>query len=90
MNAVTLWDLRMNENKCDKDDIIKQFKLIAKKFVFQLEEGESGYRHWQCRISLIKNHLYHIYFRSFLNPIKSPHSLQLYINNIKINNFKRV
>jgi len=56
MNAVTLWDLRMNENKCDKDDIIKQFKLIAKKFVFQLEEGESGYRHWQCRISLIKKH----------------------------------
>jgi hypothetical protein len=48
------WDFRMNEDELKPDDIIDNLKGIAKHYVFQLEEGDGGYRHYQGRISLIK------------------------------------
>jgi hypothetical protein len=48
------WDFRMNEDELKSDDIIENLKGIAKHYVFQLEEADGGYRHYQGRISLIK------------------------------------
>lgn len=53
-SALATWDFRMNENGLTKDDIIANLKGIAKHYVFQLEKGDSGYVHYQGRISLIK------------------------------------
>lgn len=56
-NACAMYDLRMNAEGLDWKLVIKQFKKIAKRYVFQLERGEeNGYLHYQCRISLIKKH----------------------------------
>lgn len=53
-NALAVWDVRWNAKGIEKDDIIKELEGVAKKYVFQLEEGDGGYRHYQGRISLIK------------------------------------
>lgn len=37
-----------------RNDIIKSFKGITKKWALQIEEGDSGYKHYQGRVSLIK------------------------------------
>lgn len=48
-----VWDLRVSEDKISQSDLANLFKHIAKKWCFQLEKGEqSGYLHYQCRISL--------------------------------------
>lgn len=57
MNAVAMWDFRISAEGLDNVVIINQLKLIAKRYTFQLEEGsETGYLHYQGRISLIKKH----------------------------------
>ena len=54
-NVKTVFEIRMNkdnfENALEVKEILKRF---SKKFVFQLERGDSGYLHWQGRMSLIK------------------------------------
>lgn len=51
-----VWDLRFSvTDEITKDILINKFNSIAKKWVFQKEQGEkTGYIHFQCRISLIK------------------------------------
>lgn len=57
MNAVAMWDFRISANDLSELLIIKQLKKIAKRYAFQLEQGEqTGYLHYQGRISLIKKH----------------------------------
>lgn len=57
MNACAMWDFRMNEDSISKDDLLTLLKKYCKKYVFQLEQGETtGYKHYQGRISLIKKH----------------------------------
>lgn len=57
MNAVAMWDFRINAEGIDSTIIIKQLKSIAKRYAFQLEQGaETGYLHFQGRFSLIKKH----------------------------------
>lgn len=41
-------------NDLEHIDIIYGLKGIAKHFIFQLEEGDTGYKHYQGRMSLIK------------------------------------
>lgn len=53
-NAIAMWDFRMNLGELTADDIRADLKKIAKQYVFQFEEGDSGYRHIQGRLSLIK------------------------------------
>jgi len=59
MSLCAVWEFRLSE-KVDEEyinfyDVIKQLRKIAKKWGFQLEEGEkNGYRHYQGRMSLIK------------------------------------
>lgn len=56
-NAVAMWDFRCSAVDLDYEDVISQLRKIAKKYVFQLERGsETGYLHYQGRISLIKKH----------------------------------
>lgn len=52
---VFVWEFRANEDVYeDEFQLINFLKEISKKFVFQLEKSDSGYIHWQGRISLIK------------------------------------
>lgn len=54
-NPVCNYDLRISAKDLNKDMIINKLRSIAKKWVFQLEKGEeTGYLHYQCRVSLIK------------------------------------
>lgn len=51
-NAVCTWDFTLNEDVATKDEIINKLKEHCKKWCFQLEIGESGYKHYQGRVSL--------------------------------------
>lgn len=50
----TVWEIRANEDLFTVATLKTFCTKWAKKWVFQLEKGDSGYRHWQGRISLIK------------------------------------
>lgn len=51
-SACCVWDLTIKEDIIGKDDLITIFKERCKKWAFQLEEADTGYKHYQCRISL--------------------------------------
>lgn len=53
-NPCSVYDFRYSKKEYTKDDIISFLQGIAKKYVFQLEKGDSGYLHYQGRLSLIK------------------------------------
>jgi len=54
-NACAVWEVRTSrDNYKDFEDFKKSWKGVANKFTVQLEKGESGYEHWQGRVSLIK------------------------------------
>lgn len=60
---IAVYDLVLpaNENwEEHKQQIVKVFKDYAKKWCFQLEEGDSGYKHFQGRFSLIKKRAVHV------------------------------
>lgn len=54
MNATSVYEFRYSKKDFTHKDIIGFLTGIAKKYVFQLEEGDSGYLHYQGRLSLIK------------------------------------
>lgn len=54
MNAVCVYDFRYNGDVFTPDDIKGFLTGIAKSYTFQKEKGDSGYIHYQGRISLIK------------------------------------
>lgn len=54
MSQVAVYDFRYNLDSTTKDGLIAILKGIAKKWAFQKEKGDSGYVHWQGRMSLIK------------------------------------
>jgi len=54
MNAVAVYDARYSAVSRSHEDIIQSLSGIAKKYCFQLEESDSGYRHYQMRMSLTK------------------------------------
>lgn len=50
-----VYDLTIPAEGCNKDMLIELFSRSCKKFTFQLEKGEqTGYLHFQCRVSLHK------------------------------------
>lgn len=53
-NALAIWEFRVNASDLNEDDIITTLKGVAKHYCFQLERGDSGYMHYQGRLSLIK------------------------------------
>lgn len=77
------WDIRYNADMFENEnDLFDSIKGVAKHYVFQLEEGDSGYKHYQGRISLIKKrrkqekHLLLKLFKdkppNYLEPTSSP------------------
>lgn len=54
MNAVCGYDFRYNGVDTTPEEIISYLSGIAKKYTFQKEQGDSGYIHYQGRLSLIK------------------------------------
>ena len=64
-NPVCLFDFTMAETCLASDyherglTLVASLRMLSKKYVFQLERGESGYVHWQGRVSLIKKKRLH-------------------------------
>ena len=50
----TVYEFRYSAQSLTPQALIDILRPIAKKFVFQLEKGDSGYLHYQGRLSLIK------------------------------------
>lgn len=52
-NACCVWDITIPEKDTSINELRSIFKKMCKKWGFQLEAGDkTGYRHYQCRISL--------------------------------------
>lgn len=50
-----VYDLTVKAEGRNKDMLMEEFRSKCKKYVFQLEKGEeTGYLHFQCRLSLVK------------------------------------
>ena len=49
---LAVWDLTLDQRVATVESVKSKFKQLAKKWTFQLEQGASGYNHYQCRISL--------------------------------------
>lgn len=49
---VAVFDFTLGSDYCEYDDLKNYLKDKCKKWVFQLEQGESGYMHYQGRMSL--------------------------------------
>lgn len=54
MNPCVVYDFRYTAADLDYLDIKRYLTGVAKKYTFQLEEGDSGYIHYQGRLSLFK------------------------------------
>lgn len=55
MSSLAVWDFRWNADTFKDDGEVKALlKGVAKHYVFQLEQGDTGYKHYQGRMSLIK------------------------------------
>ena len=54
MNCCYCYDFRYNAESLSSMDVISCLKGIAKKYTFQKEQGDSGYVHYQGRLSLFK------------------------------------
>lgn len=59
-SSCCVWDIRSNQDNWTKDELKEWCEEHCKKWCFQLEKGDSGYIHWQGRISLIKKRQKHI------------------------------
>ena len=53
-NAVCGYDFRWNADDLSPDDIRNLLDGVAKRYVFQKEQGDGGLIHYQGRLSLIK------------------------------------
>jgi len=73
MSALFVWEYRISAEGVTPEEIIHSLEGVAKKYVFQLEKGDSGYLHYQGRISLIKKRRHsekHIVLALFRNNLK--------------------
>ena len=54
-NKLAVWDFRYNADVFNNvEELRDTLKGVAKHYVFQLEQGDSSYIHYQGRLSLIK------------------------------------
>jgi len=67
-HACSCYDFRLNADGVSVSDVRKMLKGIAKRYVFQREVGDSGYNHYQGRLSLIKKRRKHEALKLFSNP----------------------
>jgi hypothetical protein len=59
------WDFRANEESYTITQLLEFCKQYGKKWAFQKEKGDSGYTHWQGRISLFKRKFKHQVWQYF-------------------------
>lgn len=81
-NPITGYDFRYNADDYSPDDIKGFLKGIAKSFVFQLEQGDTGYRHYQGRLRLIKKRRKNQALKLFVTP---PNYLMPTVNSEYLN-----
>lgn len=87
MSQLAVWDFRVTKGDLSKEDIMEGLKNVAKHFVFQLEKGDTGYIHYQGRISLIKKrretekHLVLQLFQTWKPMYLAPTTNQEYLTN---------
>lgn len=67
-NPVTSYDFRWNAASFEYSQIIEMLDGVAKSYTFQLEEGDSGYLHYQGRLRLIKKRRKGEALKLFKNP----------------------
>lgn len=58
-HPVAVYDFNLPQGDITQEQMVKWLDEWGKKWVFQLEKGDSGYMHWQCRISLKKKRRLH-------------------------------
>lgn len=84
MNPCAVWDFRSNESDFTEITLKDWLKSNCKKWCFQLEQGDTGYRHWQGRFSLMKKRTKVVLMKLF-NPV--PNYLEPTLNENRDNNF---
>lgn len=52
VNTITRWDFTLKAEGVDREKFIDWLTSHSKKWVFQLEKGETGYEHYQGRVAL--------------------------------------
>ena len=67
-NPIYGYDFRYNADDLTPEDIKGMLNGVAKRYVFQLEEGDTGYRHYQGRLSLIKKRRKNQVLKLFVTP----------------------
>ena len=67
-NPIHGYDFRYNADDLTPEDIKGMLNGVAKRYVFQLEEGDTGYRHYQGRLSLIKKRRKNQVLKLFVTP----------------------
>lgn len=67
-NPVHGYDFRWNADDLTPDDIKGYLNGVAKHYVFQKERGDSGYLHYQGRLSLIKKRRKNQVLKLFVTP----------------------
>jgi len=60
MSSCCVWDFRCNKDNFETTELIDWCKENCKKWVFQIERGDTGYEHYQGRINLMKKRQKHI------------------------------
>ena len=53
-NQLAVYDFTLKADDREPDEVLKHLRTIGKKFCFQKEEGDTGYVHYQGRVSLFK------------------------------------
>lgn len=74
-SACAVYDFRYNYEAVTKDDLIAWLNENCKMWTFQGEEGDTGYKHWQGRVSLMKKRMKHQLLTLFKN-ISAPNYLE--------------
>lgn len=74
-SACAVYDFRYNYESVTKDDLIKWLNEYSKAWTFQGETGDTGYKHWQGRMSLVKKRMKHQLITLFIN-IEPPNYLE--------------
>ena len=75
ISPCAVYDFRYNYDSVTKDSLITWLNQNCKTWCFQGEEGDSGYKHWQGRLSLIKKRMKH-QLLSLFKDIAAPNFLE--------------
>lgn len=71
----SVYDFRYNFEAVSKDDLIVWLNEFCKHWTFQGEQGDTGYKHWQGRLKLVKKRHKHTLLTLFKN-IPAPNYLE--------------